>query len=67
MWVLLFLVVLFLDLCKCVCLRARQYTKSHYDINPKAITPMGPIPDIESGVEADWSKVKPGGVHLPKA
>ncbi|EIN03950.1 hypothetical protein PUNSTDRAFT_55793 [Punctularia strigosozonata HHB-11173 SS5] len=41
-----------------------NYTKSHYDINPKAITPMGPIPDIEEGYEANWSKITPGGVHL---
>jgi glutathionyl-hydroquinone reductase len=25
-----------------------NYTKSHYDINPKGITPMGPFPDVES-------------------
>jgi putative glutathione S-transferase len=43
----------------------RQYTKSHADINPKAITPMGPIPDIESGFEKDSSKIKAGGVKLP--
>jgi putative glutathione S-transferase len=43
----------------------RKYTKSHAHINPKAITPMGPIPDIESGVEKDWSKIKAGGVKLP--
>lgn len=43
----------------------RKYTKSHGDINPKAITPMGPIPDIESGFEKDWSKIKAGGVKLP--
>ncbi len=43
----------------------RQYTKSHADINPKAITPMGPIPDIESGLEKDWSKIEAGGVKLP--
>ncbi len=42
-----------------------QYTKSHADINPKAITPLGPIPDIESGVKKDWSKIKTGGVKLP--
>jgi putative glutathione S-transferase len=42
-----------------------QYTKSHPNVNPKAITPMGPIPDIESGFEKDWSKVKKGGVKLP--
>lgn len=44
----------------------QQYTKSHADINPKAITPMGPIPDIESGFEKDWSKLRVGGVKLPK-
>ncbi len=43
----------------------RKYTKSHADINPKAITPMGPIPDIESGFEKDWRKIKAGGVELP--
>ncbi|TVY26997.1 Glutathione S-transferase omega-like, partial [Lachnellula hyalina] len=42
-----------------------NYTKSHGDINPKAITPMGPIPDIESGVAKDWNKIKAGGVKLP--
>jgi len=42
-----------------------QYTKSHGDINPKSITPMGPIPHIESGFEKDWSKLKVGGVKLP--
>jgi len=26
---------------------------------------MGPIPDIESGVEKDWNKIKAGGVKLP--
>jgi glutathionyl-hydroquinone reductase len=42
-----------------------KYTKSHADINPKAITPMGPIPNIETGFEEDWSKLKTGGVKLP--
>ncbi|KAE9380406.1 glutathione S-transferas-like protein [Stipitochalara longipes BDJ] len=42
-----------------------NYTKSHADINPKAITPMGPIPDVESGFEKDWRKIKAGGVKLP--
>ena len=42
-----------------------KYTKSHADINPKAITPMGPIPDVESGFEKDWSKIRAGGVKLP--
>ncbi|KAH8590595.1 glutathione S-transferase-like protein [Bisporella sp. PMI_857] len=42
-----------------------NYTKSHDDINPKAITPMGPIPAVEVGFEKDWSKLKAGGVQLP--
>jgi glutathionyl-hydroquinone reductase len=41
-----------------------QYTKSHYDINPKAITPMGPLPDIEEGVEEDWGKLRVGRVEV---
>lgn len=41
-----------------------NYTKSHYDINPKAITPMGPFPDVEEDVEDDLSKLKPGSVKL---
>ncbi|KAL4799226.1 glutathione S-transferase [Aspergillus venezuelensis] len=42
-----------------------NYTKSHYDINPKAITPLGPWPDIEKGFERDWGKLKVGGVRHP--
>ena len=42
-----------------------NYTKSHHDINPKAITPMGPYPDIEEGIETDLSKVRVGGVKIP--
>lgn len=42
-----------------------NYTKSHSDINPFAITPMGPWPDVEEGYEADLSKVKTGGVKMP--
>lgn len=42
-----------------------QYTKSHGDINPHAITPMGPFPDVEEGYESDFSSIKPGGVSLP--
>ncbi|KAJ5739909.1 hypothetical protein N7533_012693 [Penicillium manginii] len=42
-----------------------NYTKSHYDINPKAITPMGPFPDVEEGFEDDWAKLKSGGVLHP--
>ncbi|KIX00261.1 uncharacterized protein Z518_10400 [Rhinocladiella mackenziei CBS 650.93] len=43
-----------------------NYTKSHYDINPKAITPRGPYPDIEEGYEADLGKVKIGGITMPE-
>lgn len=41
-----------------------NYTKSHGDINPKAITPMGPFPDMEEGVEKDFSKLRVGAVKL---
>ncbi|RDW86930.1 putative cell wall organization protein/glutathione transferase (Gto3) [Aspergillus mulundensis] len=43
-----------------------NYTKSHYDINPKAITPLGPYPDVEEGVEQEWAKLKVGGVEHPE-
>jgi len=43
-----------------------NYTKSHYGINPKGITPMGPWPYVEEGYEPDWSKLKPGRVDHPK-
>lgn len=42
-----------------------NYTKSHHDINPKAITPVGPWPSIESGYESDWSKLRPGEIDMP--
>ncbi|KAL4804097.1 glutathione S-transferase [Aspergillus unguis] len=42
-----------------------NYTKSHYDINPKAITPLGPWPDVEEGVERDWTKLRVGEVRHP--
>lgn len=44
-----------------------NYTKSHADINPLAITPMGPWPDVEGpeGYEMDLSKVSVGGVKMP--
>ena len=34
------------------------------DLNPKDITPLGPYPDIESGLpnDADWANLRPGGV-----
>jgi len=41
------------------------YTKSHPDINPHAITPMGPVPDIEKGVEEDLMKLRVGHVDIP--
>lgn len=43
-----------------------NYTKSHGDINPKAITPRGPYPDIEEGWEEDVRKVAVGGVKMPE-
>lgn len=43
-----------------------NYTKSHYDINPKAITPRGPWPDVEKGFEKDWSKLVAGGIDMPE-
>nr|AIL25487.1 GSTN-23 [Exophiala pisciphila] len=43
-----------------------NYTKSHADINPKAITPRGPWPDVEEGWEGDLSKVRVGGVDMPE-
>ena len=30
-----------------------NYTKSHWDINPKAITPMGPWPDVPLAADGD--------------
>ncbi|EMC94111.1 hypothetical protein BAUCODRAFT_75408 [Baudoinia panamericana UAMH 10762] len=43
-----------------------NYTKSHYDVNPKAITPMGPWPNVEKGYESDWSKLKAGRIDMPE-
>lgn len=43
-----------------------NYTKSHADINPKAITPRGPWPDVEDGWESDLKKVRVGGVTMPE-
>lgn len=44
-----------------------NYTKSHAGINPRAITPMGPWPEVEGpeGYERDVSKVAVGGVKMP--
>jgi glutathionyl-hydroquinone reductase len=35
------------------------------DINPKAITPLGPWPIVEKDYELDWSGIKPGEVDMP--
>ena len=43
-----------------------NYTKSHADINPKAITPMGPWPDVEEGYERDVGEVRVGEVRHPR-
>ena len=43
-----------------------NYTKSHKDINPLAITPVGPWPRIEKGVEKDWGRLRVGGVDMPE-
>ncbi|KAH6643614.1 glutathione S-transferase [Boeremia exigua] len=42
-----------------------NYTKSHPDINPLAITPLGPYPEVEEGYRADWAQLKPGEVRHP--
>lgn len=41
-----------------------NYTKSHHDVNPLAITPRGPWPHIEKGFERDWSKLEVGGINM---
>ncbi|KAK4221452.1 glutathione S-transferase [Podospora fimiseda] len=46
-----------------------NYTKSHGDINPLGITPLGPWPDVEGReqgwvYEEDWGKVKVAGVRM---
>jgi putative glutathione S-transferase len=43
-----------------------NYTKSHGDINPRAITPVGPWPHIDSGFEPDWTKVPVGEILMPE-
>ncbi|KAI8625787.1 glutathione S-transferase [Xylariaceae sp. FL1651] len=42
-----------------------NYTKSHDKINPLAITPLGPFPDIEKGVNLDFGSIQPGAVEHP--
>ena len=41
-------------------------TKSHPGVNPRGITPMGPIPHVESGYEKDWSNLRAGYVDVPE-
>jgi putative glutathione S-transferase len=43
-----------------------QYTKSHGDINPLSITPLGPYPDVEDGYERVWTKLELGKVAHPR-
>ncbi|KAA6416063.1 MAG: glutathione s-transferase gst3 [Lasallia pustulata] len=35
-----------------------NYSKSHVDVNPKSITPLGPFPEVEEWTEKDekWRK-----------
>lgn len=39
-----------------------NYTKSHGDINPLGITPLGPWKEVEDGVVEDWGGLRVGGV-----
>ncbi|QIW94699.1 hypothetical protein AMS68_000217 [Peltaster fructicola] len=41
-----------------------NYTKSHLDINPKQITPVGPWPNIETGYQGDWDSIRPGAIDM---
>lgn len=43
-----------------------NYTKSHHDINPRAITPMGPWPNVEDGYEPDVHKLPVGAIKMPR-
>ncbi|KAK8032070.1 glutathione S-transferase [Apiospora arundinis] len=42
-----------------------NYTKSHADINPLAITPLGPFPDVEADSNLDFASIKPGSIDHP--
>jgi putative glutathione S-transferase len=42
-----------------------NYTKSHDAINPLAITPLGPFPDIDEEVSLDFGSLKPGVIRHP--
>jgi putative glutathione S-transferase len=43
-----------------------NYSKSHTDINPKRITPVGPWPNIEKGYEPNWRTIKLGEIDMPE-
>ncbi|KAH8899410.1 hypothetical protein GQ53DRAFT_634627 [Thozetella sp. PMI_491] len=42
-----------------------NYTKSHHGINPHGITPMGPYPDVEEGVDLRFKELRVGSVKHP--
>ncbi|KAM0449640.1 hypothetical protein ACHAPV_009192 [Trichoderma viride] len=42
-----------------------NYTKSHTKINPLAITPLGPYPEVEEGINLNFAELKPGSVRHP--
>ncbi|KAF3008348.1 hypothetical protein E8E14_009217 [Neopestalotiopsis sp. 37M] len=42
-----------------------NYTKSHDKINPLAITPLGPYPEVEEGVDLDFQRLAPGSIKHP--
>ncbi|KAF2469264.1 uncharacterized protein BDR25DRAFT_229186 [Lindgomyces ingoldianus] len=42
-----------------------NYTKSHSEVNPLAITPLGPYPNVEEVYEEDWRKLRVGEVRMP--
>jgi glutathionyl-hydroquinone reductase len=41
-----------------------NYTKSHLEINPNGITPMGPFPDIEDFSEEDMDAWRRGTLRV---
>ncbi len=41
------------------------YTKGNPDINPLAITPLGPYPEVEEDYEDDWGNLKKGRCNMP--
>ncbi|EAW12060.1 putative cell wall organization protein/glutathione transferase (Gto3) [Aspergillus clavatus NRRL 1] len=41
-----------------------SYTKNEPDVNPKGITPMGPIPNIERAVTENWDELRVGFIGV---